>query len=374
MSLKPHLTRTLFKGLRLLDVPEVLQHLKFHDLRQRYYGQFWHRVAVELGADVQKWDVGLHRLTRDGKVAVVRGYEMRLDDHLTLDLMGNKALTYELLAEQGLAVPRHVRFPVTGLAAAKLLLTDLGRPLVVKPNSGTGGGRGVTTGITSAGQLTRACLWAARFDTDLIAEEQVDGHSYRLLFLDGQLLDTIRRDPPRVVGDGKHTIAALVKAENCRRLEARPFTALSPIRLDRDAANYLAAQGLSLRSVVPAGETLIVKRASNENTAAENVVVQETVHPATVAQCSALATNLGVRLAGIDIIARDIAKPLTRNNGVIGEVNTTPGLHHHDLVASPRSGSSVAAAILEHMFETGTGLITLPRHTRPVPQLRVAAG
>jgi len=374
MSLKPHLTRTLFKGLRLLDVPDVVEHLKFQDLRRRYYDQFWHRVGAELGANVRKWDGGFHRLSRCGKFAVVRGYELRLDDHLTLDLMGNKALTYELLAEQGFAVPRHVRFPVTDLAAAKALLGGLGRPLVVKPNGGTGGGRGVTTGITTVGQLARASLWAARFDTDLIAEEQIDGHSYRLLFLDGELLDTIRRDPPRIVGDGKRTIAALVKAENRRRLETRPFTALSPIRLDRDAGNYLAAQGLSWRSVPPAGETVIVKRACNENTAAENIVVQDRVHPATVAKCSALARNLGVRLAGIDVIARDIAKPLAGSNGMIGEINTTPGLHHHDLVSAPRSGSSVAAAILEHMFETGAGLITMPRQTRPVPQLRVAAG
>ena len=34
-----------------------------------------------------------------------------------------------------------------------------------------------------------------------------------LLFLDGQFIDAIRRDPPRVTGDGRHSITELVAAE-----------------------------------------------------------------------------------------------------------------------------------------------------------------
>lgn len=374
MDVKGHMIRTLFRGLRLADVPGVLEHVRFQDLRRRYYDQFWHRVGEEIGAGVRKWDAGFTRLTRNGRVAIVRGPELRIDDHLTLDLMGNKALTYELMAEQGLPVPRHVRMSVTNLEPARVLLRTSGRPLVVKPNSGTGGGRGVTTGITGTGQLRRAALWAARFDTDLIAEEQVEGASFRLLFLDGHLIDAVRRDAPRVTGDGRSTIASLVRAENRRRREGRPFTALSPLRMDRDAANYLAAQQLAFHDVPEAGETVILKRAANENAASENVVVTGQVHAATAAACARLSLSLGVRLAGVDIIARDIAKPLGAGNGIIGEINTTPGLHHHHLISAPRTGLSVAARILEHMFETGTGLVTLPAGEMPVPLLRVAAG
>jgi cyanophycin synthetase len=374
MALASHLTRALFMGLRLADVPGILEHFRFQTLRRRYYDQFWHRAAAEIGADIRKWDAGFLRLNRQGKSVIVRGPDVRLDDHLTLDLMGNKALTYDLMAEQGLAVPRHVRFSVTNMAPALAFLEEHGRPVVVKPNSGTGGGRGVTTGITSPGQLRRAAFWAARFDTDLLAETQVDGHSYRLLFLDGQFIDAIRRDPPRVTGNGTSTIAALVKAENTRRLEGRPFTALSPIRCDRDMANYLAAQGLSLRAVPAQGETVVLKRAANENSSDGNVVVGSEIHPATIAACSRLAVNLGIRLAGIDIIARDIRLPLGPANGLIGEINTTPGLHHHDLIASPRSTPSIAAQLLLHLFDTSSGIITLPEEARGTPRLRVAAG
>ncbi len=373
MDLKAHIISALFRALRLGDAPGILEHLRFQDLRRRYYDLFWNRAAAEVKADIVKWEGGFHRLTRNGTMAIVRGPELRLDDHLTLDLMGNKALTYELMAEQGVSVPRHVRFSVTDLTGARTFLAAAGRPLVVKPNGGTGGGRGVTTGITSPAQLRRASFWAARFDTGLLAEEQIEGHSFRLLFLDGRFLDAIRRDPPQIIGDGRGTIQDLVTAENRRRLTGRPFTALSPLRLDADALNYLSAQTLSPRSVPANGETVIIKRACNENNASGNHVVTGSVHSGTIATCARLARNLGVRLAGIDIIAHDISLPLSPANGLIGEINTTPGLHHHDLIATPRLGPSAAALILNHMFETGAGTVALAAPDASPAALRMAA-
>lgn len=371
MTLSSQISRGLFRGLRFLDVPQVLAHVKFQDLRRRYYEAYWLRTAQEAGATCQKWDGGYTRLSRNGTDILVRGPEVRLDDHLTLDLMGNKALTYRLMAEQGFAVPRHVRFSLATLDQAFKLLSDTDRPLVVKPVAGTGGGRGVTTGIITNSMLRSAALSASRFDPDLIAEEQVEGHSYRLLFLDGRFIDAIRRDPPRVTGDGRRTIAALVAAENRKRLETRPFTALSPLCLDRDARLYLSAQILSARSVLEDGETVIVKRATNENTSAQNAVVRDAVHHGTIADCARLVTALGVRFAGIDILARNIALPLTRDNGLISEINTTPGLHHHDLVASPHAGPSVAAIIANHLFDLGEAGTRNP--IQNIPLLSVAA-
>ena len=374
MALPYALTRSLFRSLRVLDLPDMIQHATFQALRRRYYDLFWARMAQETDASFRKWDDGFCRLTRNGTALIVRGPDVRLDDHLTLKLMGNKAMTYELLAEQGVAVPRHLRFAVTDMGKALSFLAEAGRPLVVKPNSGTGGGRGVTTGITDRSSLRKAAFWAARFDPQLIAEEQIEGESWRLLFLDGVFIDAVRRDPPRIAGDGLRTIKALVAAENAGRLAGHPFTALSPIRLDRECLHYLGTQGLSLRSVPQAGETVIVKRAVNENSAAENHSLPGTVHPSTTAACAKLAQNLGVRLAGIDILARDISQPLTPATGIIGEINTTPGLHHHDLIAAKGDGMSTPARLVMQMYETQAGTLRLTTPARSIPQLKVASG
>lgn len=374
MTLFRQFGRLTFRGLRVLDVPSVVAQLRFAALRRQFYDRYWLAVAQRLGATCEKWDFGYHRLSRDGRTAIVRLSELRLDDHLTLDLMGNKALTLRLLIEQGFDVPRHARFTLSDLRPAVSLMARTGRPIVVKPVSGTGGGSGVTTGITGKAGLARAAWLASRFDTDLLAEEQIEGHSYRLLYLDGQLIDAIRRDPPRLTGDGKSTVRALVAAENHRRLHDRPFTALNPLRLDRDALNYLKAQNLTASSRPALGETVVVKRAVNQNAAADNHVLTGTVHPATVAACARLTGNLGVRLAGIDILARDIAKPLTRENGLIGEINTTPGLHHHELVAGQPDGRGIAALIVEHMFKTMSGITRAPQGPEQASYLRKVAG
>jgi len=374
MALRPLLKQTAFRGLRLLDVPGELTGLRFTALRRAYYNLFWINAAQHAGAACEKWDFGYHRIHRGGLSAIVRLSEVRLDDHLTLDLMGNKLLTYRLMSEQGAVVPRHAQFSLSDLAPALSLIGTTGRPIVVKPVSGTGGGNGVTTGVTNRAELVRAAFLASRFDPDLLAEEQIEGHSYRLLFLDGKLLHAVRRDPPRVTGDGRSTIRALARAENRKRLSDRPFTALSPLRLDRDALNYLAAQGLSPRSRLAAGETIVVKRAVNQNSAADNHAVTHAIHPVTAESCARLLTNLGVRLAGIDILARDIAKPLTRGNGLIGEINTTPGLHHHDLVSERGDDPPVGALVLEHLFQTRSGVVVIGPQPDRVHHLRKVAG
>ncbi len=130
------------RGLRVLDAPDMLQHARFQALRKRYYDLLWPKLAQELGISFRKWDDGFARLSRNGTEVIVKGPELRLDDHLTLRLMGNKALTYQLMAEQGLAVPRHIRFRITDLGKGLAFLEELGRPVVLKPNFGTGGGRG----------------------------------------------------------------------------------------------------------------------------------------------------------------------------------------------------------------------------------------
>ena len=357
MSAYEHIRRGFYRAQRFLNVPSVLEQLRFRELRRTFYDEFWREAAESVGASCEAWDFGYHRITRDGLAVFVYLSEVRLDDHLTLRLMGNKLATYRLLDEQGLDVPRHVRCTLVGLEPAHKLMVAIDRPLVIKPVSGTGGGQGVTTGITDAKSLRRAARIASRFNPDLIAEEQIEGASYRLLYLDGKLVDAIRRDPPSLVGDGKSTIRQLIKAETQRRLTSHPFSALSPLRLDRDAQNYLTSHGLSPSRVPAAGEIFVVKRAINENTAAENHVVLDEVHPATAALGARLVQNLGVRLGGLDLICQDISQPLTRANGLVGEVNTTPGLHHHVLVSNPNNVAGVGAVLLGHMFDTRSGVI-----------------
>ncbi|MCB1491082.1 MAG: hypothetical protein KDJ77_04665 [Rhodobiaceae bacterium] len=351
------------RARRVADVPGMVRHLHFQRLRERFNSEMWQTAAQAIGAEFAPWRSGFSRVSRDGRMTLVRGGEVMLDSHLTLDLMGNKSLVYALMREKGFPSPAHIRFSAANLAPAERFLEEASGPIVVKPESGTGGGRGVTTGITDVHALRKAVRLAARYDVGLIAEDQFEGSSYRLLFLDGRFIDAVRRDPPMIEGDGRKTIRRLIAEENRRRLAGSPFTALSPITIDRDCRNWLAAHGLSPRHRLSRGVTIPVKQAANENAAAQNRIVRETVHHRTIADCARLVTDLGVTLAGVDILCRDIALPLGPDNGLISEINTTPGLHHHYLVRETDRIAGAAEAVLDHILTTGQGAIRLDGQT-----------
>ncbi len=358
-----------YRALRYLNLPEVAEELRFRQLRARYYDDFWSRAARSIAADYRIDRFGYGRVTRGSLATFVRRDRVMLDSALTLDVAGNKALTYEIGRAAGLAMPAACAFDIRDLGPGLAFLAEAAGPLVVKPMRGTGGGRGVTTGILSEGDFRRACRRAARFDERLLAEHQIEGRSFRLLYVGGAMIDAIERDPPFVIGDGRTTISRLAAAETAARLTAPPYRALSPLRLDDEARTFLAATGRRPADTPADGEVVVVKRVVNQNDRRGHRRVHDRVHPDTVRAGAALAAALGVEFAGVDVMCRDISRPLGGDNGLLAEVNTTPGLHHHDLVEG--ATADVGAAVLDYMFATGRGTMRvdgrLPEtgHERP---------
>jgi cyanophycin synthetase len=364
----PRLTAQLSRAWRLYDrakralsPSQRKERIQFDRLRDTFYRDFWNETASAVGAVVEPLGYGYLRIARAGRWTLVRRSEVMLDDHLSLELAGNKPLVYQLLAEYGLSASRHCEMTVTSLERGYEFLRQAGdRAVVVKPASGTGAGHGVTTGIRDAKALERAAQRAAAFCSDLLIEEEVDGASYRLLYLDGELIDAIRRDSPTVTGDGKHTIAELIASENRGRLAASPIRSLHPIGIDMECRGYLGLQGKQLDDKPAVGERIAVKRVVNENAAPENHRVLEQVHPRVAELGTRIVKTFGLSLVGIDLITTDINAPLEETGGVMNELNTTPGLSHHVLVAEPAKRAPVGESILEYVFAESGGRPTFP--------------
>ena len=58
-----------------------------------------------------------------------------------------------------------------------------------------------------------------------------------------------------------------------------------------------------------------------------------------------------MRLAGVDVVTPDPARPLGETGGVILEVNAAPGLTHHYNVASPGEATRIAVPILRALLD-----------------------
>src|SRR6185437_11237503 len=80
--------------------------------------------------------------------------------------------------------------------------------------------------------------------------------------------------------------------------------------------------------------------------------VTDEVHPDVAARAVEAAQVVGLDVAGVDVVTRDISRPLEEQGGVVVEVNAGPGLRMH-LEPSAGTPRPVAEAIVDTLFPTG---------------------
>jgi cyanophycin synthetase len=324
----------------------------FTAARQRFYYDYWSGAAKDFNAEVCDLGQGYLRITdASGQSTLVQYHHVNIDTYLNLMLMGNKPLVHKILHDQGYKVPRYIEYDLYDLDSAWAFMNEVKGRCVVKPSTGSGGA-GITTGVDTRKRLRQASLAAASayYRFKLVIEEEIQGNSYRLLFLDGKLIDAVRRGRPTVVGDGAATIRQLVEAENQERLRADPIRAFTCLSLDLDSKFRLEDNGVAPNLVPPAGQPMIVKNVANQNADRDNVTVRDEVHPYFHDFGRQISSLLGVKLIGADIMSADISVPLDQNGGVINELNVPPGLHYHELIANTNDKTDVAAQILGYVF------------------------
>lgn len=315
------------------------------------YREIWERAAREVGATLEDLGSGFLELRSARARARVWLHWVELEDIVTHRLSLDKPRVHELLAHAGVPVPDYEEFDYRELNRALRFVRESELPCVLKPASGTSGGDGVTSGVRTTEELVRARLRASRGDRRLLVERQARGVAHRLLLLDGELLDAVRRRPPTVVGDGESSVAELIAAENRRRLQGAGWEGFRLLTVDLEAVLTLGRQGLGLGSAPALGVPVTVKGVESQNAARENETVREGISEELVTEAAAAARAVNLRLAGIDLVAPDLSRPLRESGGVVVEVNGTPGFQYHYLVAQPEAATEVAVPILRKLLE-----------------------
>jgi cyanophycin synthetase len=258
----------------------------------------------------------------------------------------DKDLTKQLLAPLGIPVPDG-EF-VRSAEQARDVADTIGYPVVVKPYDGNHG-RGVFTNLVTGEEVQTAYGAALEEGSGVIVERFIPGYEHRLLVVGGRLVAAARGDLAFVTGDGQHTIDQLIDLQlNADpRRGATEDSPLNLVRLDSAARIELARQGLDAESVLPDGRKLLIQR--NGNVAID---CTDEVHPSTAELVSLAARTVGLDIAGIDLVAEDISRPLSAQGGAIVEVNAGPGLLMH-LRPSEGKARPVGAAIVDHLIPVG---------------------
>ena len=307
----PSLKRNIKKQVYLLD-------------RIEQYKKMWQKIATIVNADFSTLDWDIWQLKRGNKTIRLRLHQFPLDNDVTLRLCGRKPLVHKLLTEENIPVPDFTLFRLSDIQPALDFQKKHPHGCVVKPCDGYAG-LGITTHITDAGTLQKAAATASMYLDDFMVEDQIAGENYRILIYKGKMLHAVRRTGQSVVGDGSSTIAELLSID--------PTASLSS--LDQDLSFTLTAQALSLNTVPATGATILVRSVGrNFNGGAElrtiyDQEVTDLVHDSIQKDAERCAKIVQAELAGVDVITTDISKDLRETGGIINEVNTTPGPHHH---------------------------------------------
>ena len=262
----------------------------------------------------------------------------------------DKELSKRLLHAAGVPVPRGraVRDADDAWKAAQ----EVGLPVVVKPLDGNQG-KGVTVNILNEAHLRAAYAVATEFRDTVLVERYLPGNDFRLLVVGDKLVAAARRDPPKVLGDGVHTVAQLVDMVNAdpRRGDGHA-TSLTKIRFDDIARGCLRSQGFEADAIPQKGQRINLRNNANLSTGGSATDVTDDVHPDVAARAVTAAHMVGLHICGVDLVCDSILRPIEEQGGGVVEVNAAPGLRMH-LSPSFGKGRPVGEAIMSSLFKNG---------------------
>lgn len=239
------------------------------------------------------------------------------ESHVAARIVFDKMLTKTLLQEAGVPTPQGRL--VTSAQEALQFRKDVDGPIVLKPRFGMKG-RGVTVNLRGPKEITAAFKRAAQFG-EVLAEKHVPlAIDYRCFATDKECVSIVRRLLPWVVGDGKSTIAKLIEAKNANR-QLYPCTVGTDIPVDLRTRRHLKRSDLTLESVLPNREAIIVRDVGGLSSGGEPYECSDFMtneFKETVAR--AVAAIPGLTWAGCDILLGE--------NGVpqVIEVNSDAGI------------------------------------------------
>ena len=259
-------------------------------------------------------------------------------------IASDKQLTRSLLESVGVNVPkgRSVISREDSWAAAM----EVGLPVAVKPRNANHA-VGVSLELHDQQAVMDAYDWAcqAGHTTDVLVEQHIEGDHHRLLVIGGKFVAAAKGQREYVYGDGVSSVRQLVEQLNADPRRGENYTdLLQVVKLDDNAAIQLRKQGLEFDSIPAKDRQVLVWHVGD---LIEDCT--DAVHASTREVAVLAAKTIGLDIAGMDLVAKDISKPLSQQRGCIIEVNAGPSLtpHVQPLHGKPRP---VGEAVVELLY------------------------
>lgn len=306
-------------------------------------GQLDHRLLSSLliAREAERSGATIEWLATDAFIASIHDRDLLFRGNRCTEsvpatkVVRSKALVKRLLTEAS------VRTPAGGaahsLAQASRLFDQLGAPVVVKPAKGDRG-KDITVGVGTVEELEQAYRRAAS-PAGVVVEEFVAGVEFRCMATGEVCIGVVGRDAPNVVGDGTHTIEALIAQRNQQRAQ-NPSLRSRPIVIDDHLTSFLARSGRSLQTVPDQASKVYLGGAANLTIGGDSVDYADQV-PEVVKETATAAVRAvpGLDWAGVDIILRTTPAATSEFEAFVLEINVNAGISgfHYPVYGAPRN-------------------------------------
>jgi GNAT-family acetyltransferase (TIGR03103 family) len=265
-------------------------------------------------------DAAYFRLTMGARTVTCRESLSELTSAIAMSRCDDKHVTHRVLGEARLHVPDQI---VARDKDANRAFLDHHERIVVKPRRGEQGA-GITVDVRTHDALAKAVRRARGAGGDVLLEAFHPGEDLRVIVIDGEVVAAAVRRPAQVVGDGRRTVRELVRRQSRRRAAATGGE--SRIPTDADTWACVREAGYGPDDVLPAGETVRVRKTANLHTGGTIEDVTERLHPALAEVSVRAAAALEIPVVGLDLMV----PRLDGAEYVIIEANERPGLANHE--------------------------------------------
>jgi len=283
----------------------------------------------------------------------LRRIQATLTDHssaIAIEIAQDKDETKRVLEAVGLPVP-HGNVAESADEAVEFA-QEIGFPVILKPLD-LSHGRGISARLMDEQAVREAWARSEQYGDRFIVEQFSEGRDHRVLVIGGRVVAVAERVPAHVVGDGTHTVRELIDIANQDPRRGVGHTkVLTRLACNDVTTEHLARSGLTLTSVPAAGEQVSLAATANLSTGGTSIDRTDEIHPSNVTACEMAAGVVGLDIAGIDVMTRDISVPFRENGAAIIEVNAAPGvrMHTHPTEGEPRN---VGAPIIDMLYPPG---------------------
>ena len=342
---------------------KLVQKQETRESRLPYLTELIVKLAPKIGAKVivePEWGIVSQIIYPNGVVRSIRMYSLDLNPIASSDIAKDKGYAKFFMQEQGYPVTEGQTIFEDNLAETVKsnrnisyginYAEKLGYPVIVKPNSKSQGA-GVSLVYNNA-ELVSALNEIFKEDKVAIIERYLPGKDYRIVVLDGEIISAYERIALSVVGDGKHSILALLKQKQKTFIIQRRDTKIN--FADKRVKMKLKKQGYSFKSILPKNHKIYLLDNANLSTGGDAVDVTNTIHIGFKKIAMELTQKIGLRISGVDIMITkgDITKNPENCHYYIIEINAAPGLDHY-VTTGKKQKATVEAMYLKVLKALG---------------------